>query len=33
MYATDLMFWMTITCVCVMGAIAVRNNNNMRPRF
>lgn len=32
MNATDLMFWMTMACVCVMGAIAIKNNN-MRPRF
>lgn len=33
MYATDVMFWMTIICCGIMGFIAVRNNNNMRPRF
>ena len=33
MTAIDGMFWMTMFCVCVIGAIVVRNNNNMRPRF
>lgn len=33
MSSIDMMFWMTMICVCVMGAIAVKNNNNLRPRF